>query len=134
MSAAPNNRSQIVAAFNTHFIEFIRSVEAVFPENSDISTARKTVGKLIAIMPGTLIKVFKDKFVSVYKTQLDAGDIGFFINKDYAQDLNGIVGDQSNSVLQKIDCLREPIRSMTPEDQGKVIKYLQNLTKLSESI
>jgi hypothetical protein len=134
MSAATNNRSQIVAAFNAHFLEFIRSVEAVFPDNSDISTARKTVGKLIAIMPGTLIKVFKEKFVSVYKTQLEAGDIGFFINKDYAQDLNGIVGEQSNSVLQKIDCLREPIRSMTPTEQGIVIKYLQNLMKLSESI
>ena len=83
--SAPNNRAQIVAAFNTHFLEFIRSVEEVFPDNTDISTARKTVGKIMAIMPGTLIKIFRDKFVNVYKAQLDAGDISFFINKDYAQ-------------------------------------------------
>ena len=134
MSATPANRTQIIAAFNAHFIEFMRSVESVFPDNTDIATARKTVSKIMTIMPGTLIKVFRDKFVNVYKAQLEAGDIGFFINKDYAQDLNGIGGDQSNSVLQKIDCLREPIRSMTPDEQGKVIKYLQNLTRLSESI
>jgi len=35
-------------------------------------------------------------------------------------------------ILEKIDCLRGPVRNMNNEDQQKVMKYLQNLTKLSD--
>ena len=41
----------------------------------------------------------------------------------------GMAGS-SNAILDKIDCLRQPVRDMGEEDQQKVMKYIQNLAKL----
>jgi hypothetical protein len=35
-------------------------------------------------------------------------------------------------ILEKIDCLRKPVKEMGKDDQAKVMKYLQNLSKLCE--
>ena len=51
----------------------------------------------------------------------------FFLKKDYSKD---VAGDSASIILEKIDTLRNPISEMNKEDQKKVIKYLQNLTKL----
>ena len=37
-------------------------------------------------------------------------------------------------MLEKIDCLREPVRNMSTEDKEKVSQYLKNLKKLSDII
>ena len=34
--------------------------------------------------------------------------------------------------MESINRLREPIKNMTPDNQSKVMKYIQNLTKLAE--
>jgi hypothetical protein len=40
--------------------------------------------------------------------------------------------EQMNKIMESINRLREPIRNMGPDNQAKVMKYIQNLTKLSE--
>jgi hypothetical protein len=54
----------------------------------------------------------------------------FFLTKDYANDLAR--NDNSDKIMESINRLREPIRNMGPDNQAKVMKYIQNLTKLSE--
>jgi hypothetical protein len=39
---------------------------------------------------------------------------------------------ETNNLLDKIDGLRQPVREMSEENKAKVIKYLQNLKKLSD--
>jgi hypothetical protein len=34
--------------------------------------------------------------------------------------------------MESIDRLREPIKNMSVENQAKVMKYIQNLTKLAQ--
>ena len=65
-----------------------------------------------------------------YKREIAAGDIGFFINKDYSSDVSN--SSSSDKIMESIDRLREPIKNMGPENQAKVMKYIQNLTKLSD--
>jgi hypothetical protein len=67
--------------------------------------------------------------VGKYTAEINRGDIGFFINKDYATDL--VYSESSDKIIEAINRLREPIRRMTKEDQAKTMKYIQNLTKLS---
>ena len=40
------------------------------------------------------------------------------------------MGMLSNMIIEKIDCIREPVKNMNSEDQAKVMKYIQNLSKL----
>jgi hypothetical protein len=124
------DKTQILETFNKHFLEFVDDVQRVVPNNSEIMTARKAISKSLVFFPKMLIKLFLDHVVAVYESQIAAGDLDFFIHKNYRSDLANYDGN-ANAILEKIDVLREPIRNMSPEEQAKVIKYLQNLTKLS---
>jgi hypothetical protein len=73
------NKGQVADTFNIHFIEFLSDVERVFPENKDITLARKTINKSNAILPKLLIKLFHEYFVEIYSNEIDAGDLDFFV-------------------------------------------------------
>ena len=60
-----------------------------------------------------------------------SGNIDFFIDKDYKKDVGNI--QDSEYILNKINILRDPVRDMEKEDQNKVIKYIQNLSKLCDA-
>ena len=128
------DKGQLLTAFNNHFKEFIDDIQSVFPGDSDIASARKSVGRAIMLMPSLLIKYFNENVASRYRTQIQNGDIDFFINNDYRNDIKSMgFNDESSTLLAKIDCLREPVRNMPPEEQAKVLKYLQNLCKLCDA-
>ena len=126
------DKSQILSAFNDHFMQFVQDIQLVFPDNSDIATVSLALGKLRKANPRLLIMSFKEHVVSGYRKEIEKGDINFFINNDYQNDLNNIGVGSSNQILEKIDCLRGPVREMNKSDQDKVIKYMQNLLKLSD--
>ena len=119
--------STILAAFNNHFEEFVADIQRVFPEDAEIKAAANALSRLRKANPSIIIKGFKTYVSTPYGEQIDDADISFFINKDYSND----VGDQS-PILEKINMLREPVANMGEEDQAKVLKYLQNLKKLSD--
>ena len=126
------DQSQLLSAFNDHFMQFVQDVQLVFPDNSDIATVSLALGKLRKANPRLLIMSFKEHVVSGYRTEIEKGDINFFINNDYQKDLNNIGVGSSNQILEKIDCLRGPVREMNKSEQDKVMKYMQNLLKLSD--
>jgi hypothetical protein len=124
------DKSQVIETFNNHFIEFLVDVELVFPDNSDITLARKTLIKSNAILPKLLIRLFNEYFVKIYSNEIDAGDLDFFVTNDYRMK-HGYKPEDEAWILNKIDCLREPIKTMIPEDKAKVVQYIQNLKKLA---
>lgn len=125
------NKSQVVNAFNKHFIEFVIDIERVFPNDTDIMSTRKTINKALTLMPRALIKMFNDNIVKLYSKQIDEGDISFFIDNDYRK-THGYKEDEQVWALDKIESLRQPVKNMNVEEQQKVLKYLQNLKKLTE--
>lgn len=126
------DKTQILTAFNDHFMQFVQDIQLVFPDNSDIAAVSIALSKLRKANPRLLIMSFKEHVVSSYRKEIEKGDINFFITNDYQNDLNNIGVNSSNQILEKIDCLRGPVRDMNANDQAKVIKYLQNLLKLSD--
>jgi hypothetical protein len=126
------DKTQILSAFNDHFMQFVEDIQLVFPDNSDIAAVSLALGKLRKANPRLLIMSFKEHVVSGYRMEIEKGDINFFINNDYQNDLNNIGVGSSNQILEKIDCLRGPVRDMNSNEQAKVIKYMQNLLKLSD--
>jgi len=125
------NSSNILSAFNDHFLEFVQDIQNVFPEDRDILVAKNSLLAIKKANPKMIIKIWNTFIVSKYKKEIENGDIDFFINKDYSNDLNAVQQEQTNQITQAIDRLRQPVKQMTPENQEKTMKYIQNLTKLA---
>ena len=125
------NKDQVIEAFNNHFIEFISDIERVFPDDTDVTLARKSLSKTFVILPKLLIRKFDESFVKFYSKEIESGDLNFFIENDY-RTTHGYKVQEEAWVLEKIDCLREPVRNMSEEDKAKVVQYLKNLKKLSD--
>jgi hypothetical protein len=123
------NKSEILDIFNKQFKEFIEDTSRVFPDNSDISTFKMALPQIVFLSPKKIYKAYKKFVIDTYRDYILAGDIKFFIDKDYKADLST---NASNAILEKIDSLRAPIREMNEEEQSKVIKYMQNMMKLSD--
>lgn len=125
------DKSQILSAFNDHFTEFVEDVQLVFPDNVDIATLHSAISKVRKANPKLIIKAFNEHVIASYSDEIERGDINFFIDNDYKKDIMNLgMGGSSNAILDKIDCLRQPVRDMGEEDQQKVMKYIQNLAKL----
>lgn len=122
--------SNILTAFNDHFLEFLNDVQSVFPEDPDILSAKNALLAVRKANPKMIVKIWKAFIADKYREQILAGDLGFFISKDYSSDVATASG--SDKIMESIDRLREPVKNMGPDNQAKVMKYIQNLTKLSE--
>ena len=122
--------SNILTAFNEHFIEFINDVHLVFPEDTDILSAKNALMAIRKANPKMIVKIWNAFIVGKYRSEIEAGNLDFFVNKDYSQDVSNAAN--SDKIMESIDRLRAPIKNMTPENQAKVMKYIQNLTKLAE--
>ena len=119
----------ILNAFNDHFLEFVSDILSVFPEDTEILAAKNSFSMIRKANPKLIIKIWQTYVVSKYEKEINAGDIGFFINKDYGNDLTN--ANNSDKIMETIDRLRNPLKLMNPEDQAKSMKYMQNLSKLS---
>ena len=122
--------SNILTAFNDHFADFINDVQSVFPEDVDVLAAKNALIAIRNANPRMIVKIWNSFIVSNYRNEIAAGNLEFFMNKDYSSDVSNT--QNSDKIMESIDRLREPIRNMGPENQAKVMKYIQNLTKLAE--
>ena len=122
--------NNILTAFNEHFLEFINDVHLVFPDDPDILSAKNALIMIRKANPKLIVKIWKSFIADKYKNQIESNDISFFLEKDYSSDVSK--SNNSDKIMESIDRLREPIRNMSADNQSKVMKYIQNLTKLSE--
>ena len=122
--------NNILTAFNDHFIEFVSDIQNVFPEDADILTAKNALITIRKANPKMIVKIWNAFIVGKYRSEIEAGNLDFFVNKDYSQDVSNAAN--SDKIMESIDRLRAPIKNMTPENQAKVMKYIQNLTKLAQ--
>jgi hypothetical protein len=121
--------SNILSAFNDHFVEFVTDIQSVFPEDHDILVAKNSLLAIRKANPKMIVKIWNTYIVGKYKAEIEKGDISFFIYKDYSQDL--VYTNNPDKIIESIDRLRMPIKAMNPEEQAKTMKYIQNLTKLA---
>ena len=121
--------TNLVTVFNDHFSEFVSDIQSIFPTDTDILTAKNALLTIRKTNPKMIVKIWSKFIVGEYKKEIDAGDIAFFINKDYTKDI--ATSASSDKITESIDRLRNPVKQMSAEDQAKVMKYIQNLTKLA---
>jgi hypothetical protein len=119
----------ILNAFNDHFMEFVGDIINVFPDNTDLVSAKNSFVLIRKANPKLIIKIWKSYVVDKYSAEIDLGNISFFIDKDYANDLTN--AENSDKIIEAINRLRNPVKMMSEESQQKSMKYIQNLKKLS---
>lgn len=121
--------TNLVTVFNDHFAEFVSDIQSVFPDDADILTAKNALLTIRKANPKLLVKIWIKYVYTPYKEQIEAGDINFFLTKDYASDL--AKNDNADKIMESIDRLRNPVKEMSTENQAKTMKYIQNLSKLA---
>jgi hypothetical protein len=124
-------KQQVLKIFNDHFIEFIEDVIRVFPNDQELTIVKNYFLLIRKSNPKLIITVFYEYVYLKYDKEIQDNNIQFFIDKDYKDDLTE--NKNSDKIIESINRLRNPIRSMNEEDKIKTIKYLQNLCKLSNS-
>jgi hypothetical protein len=127
-----NSSSNLLTIFNDHFIEFINDIQSVFPEDVDILTAKNSLTAIRKANPKLIVRIWMKYVATPYNDQILAGDINFFLEKDYANDLTK-TGNQ-DQIMQSIDRLRNPVKQMNSDNQQKTMKYIQNLCKIAALI
>lgn len=118
-------------AFSTHFIEFLDEVTSVFPKNVKIRTFKSAVKQVKTVNPSQLIKVWYNVIAIQFKEEIYSQDYTFFEHKDYSNDLKNTKWD-ANDIYQFIDEMKRSSKNMSNENKKKSMKYLSNLTKMSE--
>lgn len=119
----------ILKAFIEHFTEFVDDIQRIFPNDRDIQVARNSLEAIRKINPRKIIEFWKIYITQPYQERIERGDITFFLEKEYGEDIEG--AQNEDTILKAIERLREPIRQMGETNQTKSMKYIQNLTKLS---
>ena len=129
MSASNIN---LLTIFNDHFVEFLTDIHNVFPDDTDILTAKNSLVAIRKANPKLIVRIWLKYVANPYQDRILAGDVNFFIEKDYAKDLTRSA--HADQIMDCIDRLRNPVKQMTPDNQAKTMKYIQNLCKLANMI
>ena len=126
------SNSNILTIFNDHFAEFLNDIHGVFPDDADILTAKNSLASIRKANPKLLARIWIKYVADPYRDRIIEGDINFFIEKDYANDLTKT--GNSDQIMESIDRLRKPVKQMNSENRQKTMKYIQNLCKISDMI
>ena len=124
------DQKTLLKAFNDHFDEFVNDIVTIFPDTMDIRSAKSSIQLLRKANPKMLIGIWNSYISSKYSQQIDAGDISFFIDNDYTDDVSGM--ESSTQIMEAVDKLRQPIRDMGDDNREKTMKYIQNLKKICD--
>ena len=122
------SKTLILTAFNDSFVEFVTDFQQLFPDDYDLLVAKNSLLTLKKSNPRLLLTLWDTHIVGKYKNEIENGNLDFFINKDYTQDIHAT--SNSSQILLAIDKFRKPIKNLNDNDKAQVIKYIQNLTKL----
>ena len=119
----------ILTAFNDHFFEFVNDIQEIFPDDHDLLVSKNSLMLVRKANPKMIVKIWNAYVVGKYKSEIESGNLDFFINKDYSSDF--VNANNSEKIIEAINRFRQPIKNMSEQNKLKSIKYIQNLTKLA---
>ena len=123
------DKTTLLRAFNTHLVEFLDDIISIIPGNIGLVTTKNSFEMYKKANPTLLIKIWYSYVYLPYAEIIEKGDLDFFINKDYSEDLTYL--QNSKSILNAIDTLRGQIRDMNEVNRNHSLEYIRNLCKLS---
>ena len=123
------DKTTYLRAFNAHFFDFIDDIISVIPDNQEIVYGKKSLETIKKANPTIIIKVWYSMVFLPYKDVIEAGNIEFFFDKDYKNEVSQLAN--ADEIVKIVDKLREPVRQMDGVNKEHSMKFIQNLSQLS---
>jgi hypothetical protein len=128
------NNPIILSTFVKQLDECLEDIITTYPENCKVDDrflkCKMYFDTLKRANPRLMIVTWKTMVNERYRAQILAGDVDFFIKKDYQDDAAEYYNE---TVENAINELRTTIRNMSPENIKTSMKYIQNLCKLGDA-
>jgi len=123
------SKSLLLKAFNKHFFQFLDDIIFFFPENEDLVTSRQYFDTIKVANPTLILKIWHKYIYTPYNDEIEAGNLQFFFEKDYAEDLKNMKNNEK--ILKVINTsLRDPLRLMNEENMIKCRQHFQLVTRI----
>lgn len=123
--------SQLTQAFNKNLDNFMIHIENYFKDDLDIKTAINSINAVKKLNPKLLIRVWKYNVINPYRKELLEGNLNYFINKDYSNDLGF---NNNEDILKKIDEIRNKLHKLDESNKKITLNYLLNFIKICDLI
>jgi hypothetical protein len=125
------DRSTLIRAFNDHLFEFLDDILKLLPGNRSMMTAIRSFQTVVTFNKTVIIKCWHKYVYIKYADVIEKGDISFFFEKDYSEDLTNL--KNPDKVIEIIDSIRTPVKEIceNPTNKEHALTYIQNLSRLS---
>ena len=128
MCSLSMNNSLVVSTFISQLDECLTDISSVYLKDKRFIRCKLYLDTLKQSNPKMIVTTWKTMVADKYDEQIQKGDVSFFLEKDYTEELPVY----NPTIDQAIQDLRKAIREMSPDNQNKAIQYIQNLCKLSK--
>jgi len=126
------DKKVILQAFNNTFGEYLNEIVKLFPEYTYLKKSKNNFKIINTMAPKVIIDVWYRYINIQYNEEILRGEINYFLNKDYSEDLINL-GNDKREVLEFINNIREPLKNLDDKNKEISVDYLQNLCKLAEA-
>jgi hypothetical protein len=123
------NNSLVLSTFIKQLEECLDDISNTYTQDSRFIKCKLFFNTIKLTNPRLLITTWKEKITDKYRDKIVAGDIQYFIEKDYKEDAPDHYDTTVDTAIQD---LRSMIRKMSKENIDISLKYIQNLCKLSD--
>ena len=121
------NHPLVLSTFISQLDECLEDISKVYSEDTRFIRCKLYLDTLKKSNPRMIITTWKTQVTDKYEEHILAGDIDFFLNKDYTQETG-----YTPTMDQALQDLRKAIQTMSEENKTKSLQYIQNLCKLSK--
>ena len=126
------SNAQILKTFGKQMEEFMEDMLVIFPNDNVILRGKMYFEMMKKANPRFIIRVWKNRIASKYGEQIANGEFDVFITMDLSEDIVDNPADNKEEVVTHLQNMLSSILKMDEDNKNKAIKYVQNITKLSE--
>ena len=126
------SNAQILKTFGKQMEEFMEDMLVIFPNDNVILRGKMYFEMMKKANPRFIIRIWKNRIAAKYGQHIANGEFDIFITMDLSEDIIDNPADNKEEVVTHLQNMLCSILKMDEDNKNKAIKYVQNITKLSE--
>ena len=126
------SNAQILKTFGKQIEEFMEDMLLIFPNDNVILRGKMYFEMMKKANPRFIIRVWKNRIAAKYGQHIADGKFDIFVTMDLSEDIVDNPADNKEEVVTHLQNMLSSILKMDEDNKNKAIKYVQNITKLSE--